>query len=188
MHICFHSSSLFKLRTTNKNEGGARSAPSLGCAAEGGALFLHRHSVLYISDSELSGNLVSGALTSNGGAISALTDSNVMLQNTVLRGNLVANGARDSRGGAMFMWLGQWRSRLQVRNATFVDNAAEGGGLSSTGGALYADEGVVVDMEDCRFHENRARGSPEARAGARVGGSAAEEGGWVLSRGDSGSL
>ena len=55
--------------------------------AEGGALYINRGSSLVAHECELIGNIVSGGQSSTGGAICALTDSNVTIDASLLRDN-----------------------------------------------------------------------------------------------------
>ena len=143
--------------------------PGDALLAEGGALYIGTNGSLIAHKCELIGNSAGGGTSSNGGAISALTNTHVTIEDSLLQGNTAANATRDSRGGALFVWLGE--STVTLTNTTFESNIAKASevSLSAMAGAVFIDEGnLILTISGCHFLHNSALGSAAAAAGALV--------------------
>ena len=67
-------------------------------------MYLSKDQTMVVRASELIGNIARGGESSSGGAITALTDTDVTIDDSLFRGNKAANGTRDSRG-TLRSWL-----------------------------------------------------------------------------------
>lgn len=125
---------------------------------DGGAIYV-KNGNLQIIDSEFSGNK---ATTGHGGAIFAGDNAKVTLtvssEQATLK-NFINNKALANSGGAIM--VNGANAEASVTGYTFTENNAK-----SMGGAIRFCDGVVFNVESCKFTSNIANAASTAAGGA----------------------
>ena len=173
-------------------------------AFKGGAIYVDTAGTLEISGGEFFGNETFAAADSAGGAIYNRGDNLTITGGTF--GTEEKGNRAYHRGGVVYLaGVDNQTRNAVIQDVVFTGNrVAAGRGVSA--GVLYVDEGVTLNVENCKFEKNQAvftgtdtktysyggvmyvNNGTVAVTGSEFTGNSASIGGAALVAGDNGSL